>query len=709
MNNHFTLNFQSQHIVLYILLAAGALAISWWSYRNVTGISYAKRYMLIGLRTFGIALIGILLLEPLLTVFGQKTTGNKLGVLVDLSSSMNIKEPSGQRWTQAESAFTKVMPSNIQTRYFGFSDTLVKLDRLPDSAAFNGQATDLSLALGLPFEESNEDVGALLFITDGAGNIGEDPVKTSGMLNIPVYSLVVGNVISRKDIYISKVNYQPIAYINSETPVQVEFGANGFAGQFAQLEIRDGKKTLASRRVTIPADGALATEEFKLNTSEDGVKLLEAIITNLPDENYRDNNSRHFVIKFLKDKIHVLILSGHLDWEYSFLKRALETDSHISIQTALGDRQGNFNPRDLPIPPDGWSKQDLIIVIDAGAGSSGSQINELKAAVKNKTGFLFIAGADSRSLQVGSWSEILPLNTDTKTQQIPGEYWPVPFETPRAKAILDIEGMTWDKLSPLKFMVAPVILKSDAWVIMDAQAATKERWPVIVGGNYGQGKTAVILGYPWWSRQFQPPTDPLEVKRLYQFWGNLVRWLVTRDDLDKFNIATDKAVYKLGEPVIFAATLFDDNYNLVSGAKISLMIADSSGAKRELQLAPGQSGKYSGDYGAPLPGTYSFKAAAISGADTIGKKQGSFVVEAASLEMENPSANFTLMQHISEMTGGKSFTVADFDQFPQNLKLKLQKSEIFTEYRPINTIYILILAILFLSAEWAIRKFSQLP
>jgi hypothetical protein len=41
--------------------------------------------------------------------------------------------------------------------------------------------------------------------------------------------------------------------------------------------------------------------------------------------------------------------------------------------------------------------------------------------------------------------------------------------------------------------------------------------------------------------------------------------------------------------------------------------------------------------------------------------------------------------------------------------LKLEKSEIFNEYRPINTIYILILAILLLSAEWAIRKFSQLP
>jgi hypothetical protein len=709
MNNHFTLNFQSQQIVLSVLLTAVALAISWWSYRNVGGISFAKRYLLIGLRTLGIALIGFLLLEPLLTIFGQKTTGDKLGVLVDLSASMNIAETGGTRWAQAESAITKGLPSNIQTRYFGFSDTLTHLDNLPGKDAYKGQATDLSLALGLPFEESNEDIGAMLFVTDGANNIGEDPIKAAGMLGIPVYSLVVGNIISRKDISIAKVDYQPIAYINTETSVQVEYSANGYAGQFAQLEIRDGKKTLMSKRVTLPADGATATEEFKLNTSEAGVRLLQATITNLPDESYKDNNSRHFVVKFLQDKIHVLLLSGHLDWEYSFLKRALESDPHIMIQTALGDRQGSFNPRDLPMPPEGWGKQDLVIAINAGANALGSQINELQAAIKGKTGFLFIAGADSRPLQIGSWKEILPVETDNRTNQIFGEYWPEPAETPRAKAILEIEGMDWGKQPPLKFAIGPVMLKQSAWVVMDLVSSTKERWPVIIAGNYGQGKTAAMLGYPWWNRQFKQAQDPLEIKRAYQFWGNLVRWLVTRDDLDKFNVATDKAVYKLGEPIAVSATIFDDNYNLVGGARVSLIIADSTGTQRELQLAPDQPGRYIGEYGAPSAGSYIFKAMAISGSDTLSKKQGSFVVEAASLEMENPSANLALMQHISEITGGKSFTIDNFDQFAQNFKLKLEKSEIFNEYRPINTIYILILAILLLSAEWAIRKFSQLP
>lgn len=709
MSSHFTLNFQSQQIVLAILLTSLALLISWWSYRNVGGISYAKRYILVGLRTLGIVLIGFLLLEPLLTIFGQKITGEKLGVLVDLSSSMNIAESGGQRWIKAESAFTKTMPSNIQTRYFGFSDTLINLDKIPDSTAFDGQATNLSLGLGLSLIESNDDIGALLILTDGANNIGEDPIKTAGMLNLPVYSLVVGNIISRKDISIAKINYQPIAYINTETSVQVEFWATGFVGQFAQLEIRDGKKTLVSKRVILPADGALASEEFKLNIAEEGVKLLEASITAFPDESYKDNNSRHFRMKFLKDKIRILLMSSRLDWEFSFLKRALETDPHFDIKTVLGDRQGNFNAGDLPLNSDGWANQDLVIAINSGAGALGSRINELSVAIKAKTGFLFIAGADSRILQINSWKEILPIDIDNRANQVPGEYWPEPLATPRAKTILDIEGLDWDKQPPLRYMIAPVTLKSSSWVVMDVPGSNKERWPAVVAGNYGQGKTIAMLGYPWWNRQFKRPTDPLEVKRIQQFWGNLARWLVTRDDLDKFNVSTDKAVYKLGEPITFSATVFDDNYNLVSGAKISLMIIDSVGTKRELQLAPEQPGRYIGEYGTPSAGSYTFSAAAVLVGDTLGRKQGGFVVESASLEMENPSANYLLMQRISEITDGKSYTIDNFDQFPQNLKLKLKKSEVFSEHRPMNDIYTLMLAILLLSAEWAIRKFSQLP
>ena len=83
-------------------------------------------------------------------------------------------------------------------------------------------------------------------------------------------------------------------------------------------------------------------------------------------------------------------------------------------------------------------------------------------------------------------------------------------------------------------------------------------------------------------------------------------------------------------------------------------------------------------------------------------------MESFSLEMENPSANFALMEQIAAVTSGKSYTPDNFNQFSKDLKLNIKKSDIFTEHRLTGNIYILLVIILSFALEWGIRKFSQL-
>jgi len=234
------------------------------------------------------------------------------------------------------------------------------------------------------------------------------------------------------------------------------------------------------------------------------------------------------------------------------------------------------------------------------------------------------------------------------------------------------------------------------------------RWPVLTGGLFERGKIAAMTGYPWWPRYFRPGSSSPDAKHMEKFWGNLVRWLVVREDLERFNLAPDKIVYKLGEPVSFAATVFDDNYNLLSGVRIEVVIADSSGAQRELQLTGRKPGQYDGTFGSPAAGKYNYDTYAIIDNDTLAVKSGSFIVESFGLEMENPSANFALMEQIAAVTGGKSYTPDNFNQFTKDLKLNIKKSEVFTEHRLTGNIYILLVIILLFALEWGIRKFSQL-
>jgi hypothetical protein len=302
----------------------------------------------------------------------------------------------------------------------------------------------------------------------------------------------------------------------------------------------------------------------------------------------------------------------------------------------------------------------------------------------------------------------LPVKPGQRMDVEPGEYFPSPTIQARVRAILDIGGIRWEQLPPLKYVIAPLELDKDALMMMEVITDAGEHWPVVTTGKYKRGKTVAITGFPWWPRYFKAGVDAIDKKRIEKFWSNLVRWLVIREDLEKFNLVTDKLVYKLGEPVGFVATVFDDNYNLINGARIRVMVIDSLKTERELLLSGQKPGEYTGDFGSPAPGKYEFKAIALVEGDTIASADGSFLVEALSLEMENPSANCALMEKIAEITGGKSYTPDNFSEFSQNLMLKTKRSEVFSEHRLTGNLYILLMVILLFTAEWGIRKFSQL-
>jgi len=707
--NNFSLSFQSGYLLLYIIIGLAAIGISWWSYKDlVPQISRLKRLALISLRSLGILLIAILLIEPLTTLYTEEVSGDKLGVVVDISSSMLNMEKNGQRYEIAQSLFNEYRPANVSTKYFGFADSVYPLKELPDSLSITRQATNISRALLEPIALSDNELGALLVLTDGAGNLGIDPLKTASSISLPVYSLVVGSALSQKDIYISKISCSPVGYTNTDIPLEVEVASFGYGGETAMLEIRDDKSVLLSRRVVLPADGAYSTVEFKLNLANEGIKNLRAVIASREDEVGADNNTRAFTIKLLKDKINVLLLSSTLNWELTYLKEALSQDAHLDIDAVIGRPRGGIAAADLPPTLEAWKDIELVIAIDLSSRALGVQLANLKSAVESGTGFLYIAGAKSRIIRLGDWDELLPVKSNQLVSVDEGEFFPIPGRQAVVRAVTDIEGLRWDDLKPLGFMMRGLETDPAAIVFLDVVSGRGEHWPILTGGRFNRGKTAAITGYPWWPRYFQPASGNTNIKKIEKFWSNLVRWLVARDDLEKFNLASDKPVYKLGEPVGFAATLFDDSYNLVGGAKIEVVITDSAGTQREFQLTGFKTGEYSGVFGSPAAGTYNYTARAYVQSDTVGTANGSFIVETFSLEMENPSANYALMEQIATITGGQSFTADNFSEFSQNLKLNLKRADVFNEYRLTGNKYLLIIIILLFTLEWGIRKFSQL-
>jgi len=700
-----SLSLEINPVLVYLPLLLVALAVAWLSYRRKLPQQFPAYLiaLLLTLRTAGILLIGIMLCEPILALTKNRKIGDRLAVVLDLSSSMKIADSGVERWRIADSLRRTRDFLDGDNILLGFADSLWRLDFWPDSAAYSGRATNLAAALRLQGFPDREKVGAMLVITDGSVNVGMDPLRAASEIDIPVYSLVVGGLVRGHDTRIVKIDAPSIAYSNTEFEMEVIIGGFGHEGEDARIEISEGRTLLQSTKVKLPPDGAVASTKFKLTFPQHGLKSIRASITKFDDDDNPENNSRSFLLKVLKDKISIVIVALTLDWELSFLKNALEEDGHFKIDIALAGGQTGMFWGNLPAA-DQWSKYDLIIVIDGDPRLFGGQSGNIQTAVKGGCGFLYLAGVGSNRTRLQNWGELLPIKVTEKTEIIKGEFFPVPATEWLARSLASIEDYDWENAAPVGFLVAPVETKSGSQVILETKAANQNN-PVCLGGQYGAGKTAVMLGFPWWPRQFQVEKSRAGIGR---FWANMVRWLIIREDMDRFTISMSEDVLKLGQAVEFDAELLDNSYNLIQGGKIEVELSDSSSEKRRIILAEFQPGRYRGFFNPPAAGRYEFSAAALHDGDTIARKSGSFLVESASLEQENPSSNPALMKKIAEMTGGKSYTAADFAKFRDELKLKTGVVEESKEYRPIESLAVLLMIIGIFSAEWAIRKFNQL-
>ena len=68
---------------------------------------------------------------------------------------------------------------------------------------------------------SNRNLGALILASDGIYNQGTDPLYVSDNAPYSIYTIAMGDTLQQKDIKISRVNYNRIAFLGNDLPVEI--------------------------------------------------------------------------------------------------------------------------------------------------------------------------------------------------------------------------------------------------------------------------------------------------------------------------------------------------------------------------------------------------------------------------------------------------------------------------------------------------------
>jgi uncharacterized membrane protein len=719
---------------LLALAILGAAALLYWHVRRNHGLLSGARPLAIWiLETSLIALILFLLWHPALSVATLRPQQNVIAVLVDDSHSMTINDSSGTRLAREQavlnSGLLQSLANRFQVRLYKFGtapERIQKTEGMAGAAPATRIGDTLERVLG---ESSSLPLGAIVLLSDGADNAGGIDQQTVAAIrrqSIPIHTVGFGREHAERDIEVLDAVVPARALPQSRLTALVSLQSYGLVGSKTKLSIRDGAKVLASQEVTLKGDGVIQTESVVFNAGAAGPKSLEIAADPVSGEENNLNNKITRLVSVQARKPRILYIDGEPQWEYKFVRRALDDYNDIGIFGMVRVTQNKIlresDLKDTKELEDGFpaKAEDLFkfqgLMIDNVEASyfTPTQQQLIHDFVDRRGGgMLFMGGRASLSdggYQNSPMADLVPVRlpanrgTFHQMEKAPAELTGAGQESILTR--LDENParnvQRWKDLPKLYSWQEVGEAKPGATILLNVNPGTRPTSPLLVTENYGRGRTAVFATAGSWTwKMWLDHND----KTHATFWQQMFRYLVT-DTPGQVTVTTPKSVLSDETRVPIRVEVRDKQYKPLNTAKVQARFNNPDGTTATLELTPvpSEEGIYAGEWTAEKPGTYVAEVIAGQEADQIGQDVVTFRREDGVAENFHTGQNRELLQKLSEQTGGRYFTPDEASK----LGSEISYSEAGITSRETRDLWdmpiLFLLAMGIRASEWTLRR-----
>lgn len=346
-------------IGLVILLAA----IVVWSYRR-SAASAKLRLLCIALKLTALVLLGVCLVQPMRRDTRPRPQANLLPILLDRSRSMTVASDQGgpTRYQQAlealdpDAAWQRRLAQSFDLRRYAFDGRLQQVDRFAGLAA-DGQVTGLVSSLETLAERlANRPVAGLVLLSDGnATDLAGSEVAWPS-IGFPVYPIVPDEEAPLRDLRIVDVNVQQTDFESAPTTLTVAYEAVGIDDGPVTIRLTDevSGKLIAERTEALTRAGERALTTFRFRPERSGVSFHRVSIRS-DNGQVREatlaNNQRVVAVDRDAGPYRVLYLAGRPNWEFKFLRRALEEEAEVQLVglIRIAKQEPKFSFRDARV------------------------------------------------------------------------------------------------------------------------------------------------------------------------------------------------------------------------------------------------------------------------------------------------------------------------------------------------------------------------
>ncbi|MCS6809465.1 MAG: VWA domain-containing protein, partial [Bacteroidota bacterium] len=554
---------------LTFLFGITAAALSWYAYTNITPpVSPARRYILMALRFLALLLLLFVLCEPVLNILRATQEPPRIAILLDNSESMSLTDATRNRKQDYHAVLQALAPEKLNNAVYDAQSSLTLFDYeariisaqsfTPDSLHLDGQFTNIAKALQSVLRTADRtNTQAVLLVTDGAFNDGENPLYTAELLGRPIVVIGVGDSTEVKDISIRSIITNEVGYVDSELPVNVTIDASGFSNGLATITLRDNGTIVAEQSIPIRTAES-RTVHFAYTPKQPGIHTLTAEITNrqgLEGELTTKNNTYSEFVNILSNKRKTILLASQVSPDIAFIRSSLEAQRTTVCSAYIEDGKGGFlddvsqasNDQLAPIEKKtletlrrDLSSAEAIILVGFPASSTPSAVIEaLKTELARGKPVLFVASQDLDWLRLRPLEPFLPFTVLSGSKQ---EMLALPDvkQSALASPVMKLSGTesdvkAWNQLPPIFRTETLVRVKPEAEILATIKLnnmALAE--PLIVQRTLNNSKSLAILGYGlyrWkllgYAAELAKGRDIPDIFGL--FLENSLRWLSTSD------------------------------------------------------------------------------------------------------------------------------------------------------------------------------------
>lgn len=622
----------------------------------------------------------LLLINPVISRKNNEIQKTPLPIVFDNSKSISELQATNSTFDVYEKIKSnRALSEKYDVQYYAFDHTLEVLKKLD----FKGTQSDIDgVAKNLKQLYRNK-VHPLILITDGNQTQGNDYVF-SFKENTTVFPIVIGDTTTIIDLKINQINVNKYAFYKNKFPVEVLLQYNGNQNVTSRFSVEKGNQVVFKQQLVFSKTKKSQTISFLLDANAIGSATYKANLTSNVKEKNTYNNSKKFAVDILDQRSEIALVSTINHPDISAIKRSIEVNQQRKVTIV--------NPKEIK------SLQNYSLLILYQPNPAFSAVFKQNELAQLNTFIITGTSTDFNFLN----QQQTDLQFKVSEQN---ENYLAHFENDFN--LFSQDNIGFENFPPLDHKFGTIVPKMNTSAMLTARInAVQLQNPILTFAENGNKRSAYLLGENVWKWRLESHLKSNSFANFDLFIDKIIQFLVTQTKKNNLTVNFD-SFYDSGDNILISAAYFNKNYEFDDKAQLTILVENiKTKATKKYDLLKSRS-QYEVNLDGLPPGRYSFS---ITEKQSRSKYTGVFEVADFDLEKQFVNPDNKRLSQLADATNGSLYYPNEIDALLHKLVadetyLPVQK-QMITKTPLIDWKTILVLLIVFLSAEWFVRKYN---